>query len=59
MNPENTFHVKFEDVKQYLEKFDYRIFGIYEQVPERSINKPILRRVNIVFVSQTIYNNVS
>jgi FkbM family methyltransferase len=59
MNPENTFHVKFEDVKQYLEKFDYRIFGIYEQVPERSINKPILRRVNVVFVSQTIYNNVS
>jgi FkbM family methyltransferase len=58
MNPENTFHVKFEEVKQYLEEYNYRLFGIYEQVQEWPTKKPILRRVNAVFIAQTIYNTV-
>ena len=57
MNPENNFHVKFEDVKQYLENFDYRLYGIYEQVKEWPTKKPILRRVNSLFVSKTVYSS--
>ena len=57
MNPENTLHVKFEDVKEYMESFDYRVYGIYDQKNEWKTNTPILRRVNILFVSKTTYSN--
>lgn len=57
MNPENTFHVKFENIKEYLESFNYRAFGIYDQVHERSTTPPILRRVNVLFISKNFYNN--
>ncbi|MFT6198223.1 MAG: FkbM family methyltransferase [Nonlabens sp.] len=58
MNPENTFHARFEDVKEYLEKFDYRLYGIYKQIHEWPTKKPILRRVNALFISKTIYSRV-
>jgi FkbM family methyltransferase len=54
MNPSNTHHVTFEDVKSYLESFGYRLFGIYEQVVEWPINQTQLRRANSVFISQDI-----
>lgn len=59
MNVTNTFHVPFEDVKQYLEANKYYLFGIYEQVQEWMIRKPILRRCNMVFVSDKIASKVN
>jgi FkbM family methyltransferase len=55
MNPENHYHVDFVEVKSFLENFDYRIYGIYEQVQEWPTNTPILRRVNTLFVSRDLY----
>ncbi|MEZ4793191.1 MAG: FkbM family methyltransferase [Gelidibacter sp.] len=57
MNPENTYHVNFVEVKQFLENFDYRLYGLYEQIHEWQTNKPILRRVNALYISKAIYNN--
>nr|NIR59202.1 FkbM family methyltransferase [Gammaproteobacteria bacterium] len=34
VSPENTFHVGFDAVRSHLEIKGYRLFGIYEQVPE-------------------------
>lgn len=56
MNPGNTYHVSFETIKKYLEKYDYRIFGIYEQTSKWLIQAPVLRRVNILFVAKTMWN---
>lgn len=52
MNPDNVYHVPFEDLKHYLERFDYSLFGIYEQVNEWPTNRPHLRRSNPVFISR-------
>ena len=49
MNPHNTFHVDFVEVKKFLESYNYVLFGIYEQKQERDI--PMLRRSNVVFIS--------
>ena len=50
MNPENTYHISFEKLKNYIEGYNYRIFGIYEQQTEWKPSFPMLRRVNAVFV---------
>lgn len=52
MNPTNTFHVDFVEVKSYMENLGYYIFGIYEQVHEWKTKTPILRRSNVLFVSR-------
>lgn len=49
MNPHNKFHVEFVEAKEFLERYNYVLFGIYEQKQERDI--PILRRSNVVFIS--------
>ena len=54
MNPENKLHVDFGEVKSYLENFHYRIFGIYNQAMEWPTDSPILRRTDVVFVSNKI-----
>jgi FkbM family methyltransferase len=52
MNRENTFHVPFEAVRQFLEPLGYRLFHIYEQAMEtRYTGRPFLRRSNVVFAS--------
>ncbi len=51
MNPQNTFHVSFEEVKKYLEERGYFLFGLYEQVLEWKTKAPILRRSNALFIS--------
>lgn len=56
-SPENSFHVKYEAVKEYLENHSYRIFGIYEQVLEWTTKTPYLRRVNVLFVSKNLTKN--
>ncbi|TMM57542.1 FkbM family methyltransferase [Maribacter algarum] len=59
MNPENTFHVDFVEVKHYMENFGYRLFGIYDQMYEWQTGTPILRRTNPVFVSELVYKKKS
>jgi FkbM family methyltransferase len=63
MNPTNTYHVNFSIITKYLEDNGYYIFGIYEQSQEWLLNKPILRRCNLLFIShrlaETIKNNNS
>ena len=51
MNPGNTFHVSFEEVKKYMEAHHYLLFGLYEQVLEWKTKEPALRRANAVFIS--------
>lgn len=51
MNPGNTFHVSFEEVKKYMENHNYHLFGLYEQVLEWKTKEPVLRRSNAVFIS--------
>ncbi len=51
MNPGNTFHVSFEEVKKYLEQQNYMLFGLYEQVQEWNVKAPVLRRCNALFIS--------
>jgi FkbM family methyltransferase len=54
MNPENTRHVPFEELTQYLEQRNYFLFGIYEQMHEWPTNAPHLRRTNPVFISKRV-----
>lgn len=54
MNPKNTRHVLFEDLKKYLEQRDYFLFGIYEQRNEFPTKEPHLRRTNSVFISENV-----
>ena len=54
MNPDNKYHVSFADLKNYLESFDYYLFGVYEQFQEWIIKKPILRRCNPLFISKSL-----
>jgi FkbM family methyltransferase len=54
MNPENTRHVPFEVLTQYLEQRNYFLFGIYEQMHEWPTNAPHLRRTNPVFISKQV-----
>ena len=55
MNPLNSYHVDMVEIKQYLEKENYFLFGIYEQVHEWQVNKPIMRRANLLFISESLY----
>jgi len=54
MNPDNKYHVSFDELKTYLESFDYYLFGLYEQFQEWIIKKPILRRCNPLFISKSL-----
>ncbi len=54
MNPRNTHHVPFEELKKHLEQHDYFLFGIYEQRREIFSGEPHLRRTNCVFVSRQV-----
>lgn len=57
MNADNKYHVPFSDVRQHLESFGYRLFGIYEQGVEWGMNIPIIRRANVVYISRTVSQN--
>lgn len=52
MNPGNKYHVALEEFKEFLEKLDYFVFGIYEQVGEWPKKELHLRRANLVFISK-------
>lgn len=52
MNRENTLHVYFERFTRYLDEFEYRLFGIYDQTNEWPTRSQNLRRANLAFVSE-------
>lgn len=54
MNPENSYHTRFEDAKGLMEQKGYRLFSITEQVAEWPCQQQHLRRVNAVFASSTM-----
>jgi FkbM family methyltransferase len=54
MNPKNTYHVPFESLKAHLERHDYFVFGLYEQICEWPTKEIHLRRANAVFVSSHV-----
>lgn len=51
MSPENTKHVPFAEIQQYLEQNGYVLFGIYDQTPEWD-GQARLRFANPIFVAQ-------
>jgi FkbM family methyltransferase len=51
MNRDNRYHVPMFELLGFLEDKGYRLFGIYEQIPEWPSGRPFLRRANIVFLS--------
>lgn len=57
MNALNKLHVSFIDVVDFLKTYNYNIYGIYDQIHEFQLNRPILRRCNIVFISNKISQN--
>lgn len=56
MNPTNTLHIPFEEIKRFLENKNYFLYGIYEQVQEWKTQHPILRRCNPLFISKRMAN---
>jgi len=54
MNVRNKFHVSLEELKAFLEKSGYFLFGLYEQVRELPTKEPHLRRTNPVFISEAV-----
>lgn len=59
MNPENQYHIPIEVIKKHLEERGYKLFGIYEQVHEWILKKPVLRRVNAVFISDKLSTSLT
>ena len=51
-NLQNKQQTYYRDVEDYLGKYDYKIFRIYEQFHEWPHDSLILRRANIAFVSK-------
>jgi FkbM family methyltransferase len=54
MNPTNTHHVTFEDLKRFLETKGFLLFGVYEQTGEFMSGHPAMRRANCVFISSKV-----
>jgi len=54
MNPNSTGQTHYREIEDELNKFGYRLFKIYEQTMEWIDDRPLLRRVNLAFVSPTI-----
>ena len=59
MHSSNERHSSFEDMKELLESNKYFLFGIYEQVEEWVLGKINLRRVNAVYISESVLNSHS
>lgn len=57
MNPLNKHHISFELFKEFLQSYNYFLFGLYEQMDEWIEKKINLRRTNPVFVSMKMIEN--
>ncbi|HEX6982213.1 MAG TPA: FkbM family methyltransferase [Balneolaceae bacterium] len=54
MHPYNSHHVSFNNLKDYMEQYDYLLFGIYVQTKEFYNKKSHLRRTNPLFISRNL-----
>lgn len=52
----NTRHVHFIHFQEWLEKYNYVLFGLYEQYFEWTTRSPQLRRANLVYISPKVMN---
>jgi FkbM family methyltransferase len=57
MNESNKRHVSYIDIYKMMSDLDYSIFGLYEQMQDFVLQKPFLRRVNAVFISNKSISN--
>lgn len=55
MHPANRLHVPLEHLKEHLQEYGYRCFGIYQPVAEWTTGEPFLRRVNLAFIAPSLY----
>ena len=51
MTSKNDFHVYFDEFIKLLSPYNFEIFGIYDQILDFKLQKPILRRTNITFIN--------
>ena len=51
MNPEGRQQTYYRDIEDKLTSYGYRLFRIYEQMHEWMDDSPVLRRVNMAFMS--------
>lgn len=54
MDPDNAFHVPFQELDALMTQRGYRLFGLYQQIHEWSKKAPQLRRANPVYLSKTL-----
>ncbi len=54
MNSGNKLHVPYCELLAFLESYGFSVFGLYRQVHEGGTRIPVLRRVNVVFISSHI-----
>ncbi len=55
LNPDNVYHTAFLEIKDFLEQYDYRLFGIYDQKQWLKKKTKIMQHCNAVFVSDKLY----
>ena len=56
MNSSNLDHIFITDFYKFLNPYNYLLFGVYEQILDFKLKKPVLRRSNVVFISPNVYN---
>ncbi len=54
MSGRNKRHVALDTLARFLEERNYLLFGIYEQVNEWPTRAPNLRRINPIFISDSV-----
>src|SRR5690606_5827164 len=56
LDPNNKQQCHYRKIEDFLSAFDYRIFRLYEQKNEWLDDSPLLRRVNVAFMSRRFAN---
>jgi FkbM family methyltransferase len=51
LDPLNKRQIYYRNIEDHLNKFGYRLFKIYEQTNDWQTDSPLLRRVNMAFMS--------
>lgn len=58
MNKTNKDHILWSEFVDFFRKYEYYIFGLYEQTLDFKLKKPIQRRSNVIFISPKVYNQI-
>jgi FkbM family methyltransferase len=59
MEQKNTKHVPFQAFLDFFEKYEYSLFGVYDQALDWTTGRLALRRCNLVFMSPDIVSSPS